>query len=93
MGLQGGGWGGLFLQKGKKGNVKWQSQQQKLVSWSLPARSGPIVTIVRLEVEKAMIVLMSFWVRAQMVANSVDREPGHRHVVRAVLLEVRMAWV
>lgn len=62
-------------------------------SWG---RLRPIVTIIRpnwLEVEKAMIFLISFWVRAQMAANSVDRAPKHRHVVRAVLLEERIGWV
>lgn len=59
-------------------------------------RSSPMVTIMRpswLEVEKAMIFLISFWVRAQMAANSVDRAPKHRHVVKAILFEDRMGWV
>ena len=65
----------------------------KKASWG---RSRPIVTIIRpswLEVEKAMIFLMSFWVRAQVAANSVDRAPRHRHVVRANLFEVKIGWV
>lgn len=50
-------------------------------------RLSPMVTIIRpswLEVEKAMIFLMSFWVRAHVAANRVDRAPKHRHRVRAV---------
>lgn len=31
-----------------------------------------------------MIFLMSFWVRAHVAANNVDRAPRHRHRVRAV---------
>lgn len=34
-----------------------------------------------------MIFLMSFWVRAHVAANRVDRAPRHRHAVRAVWLE------
>lgn len=59
-------------------------------SWG---RSSPMVTIMRpswLEVEKAMIFLISFWVRAQMAANRVDKAPKHRHVVKAILFEVKM---
>ena len=61
----------------------------KKASWG---RSRPIVTIMRpswLEVEKAIIFLMSFWVRAHVAAKSVDRAPRHRHIVRAVLLDDR----
>lgn len=50
-------------------------------------RFRPIVTIINpswLEVEKAIIFLMSFWVRAHVAANSVERAPRHRHRVRAV---------
>lgn len=39
-----------------------------------------------LDVEKAMIFLMSFCVIAHVAANSVDRAPKHRHSVRAVVL-------
>lgn len=45
----------------------------------------PIVTIMRpswLEVEKAIIFLMSFWVMAQMAVNRVVRAPRHKDVVR-----------
>lgn len=55
-------------------------------SWG---RFSPMVTIISpswLDVEKAMIFLMSFWVRAHVAANSVDRAPRHRHKVRAVWL-------
>lgn len=44
----------------------------------------PIVTIIRpswLEVEKATIFLISFWVRAQIAANRVVMAPRHRIVV------------
>lgn len=54
-------------------------------------RFSPMVTIISpswLDVEKAMIFLMSFCVRAQVAANSVDIAPKHRHSVRAVLLLV-----
>lgn len=46
-----------------------------------------MVTIIRpswLDVEKATIFLMSFWVRAHVAVNMVVRAPKHRHVVRAV---------
>lgn len=48
---------------------------------------SPIVTIIRpswLDVEKATIFLMSFWVRAQVAVNRVVRAPRHRQMVRAV---------
>lgn len=47
----------------------------------------PTVTIIRpswLEVEKAMIFLMSFWVRAQMAVKMVVIAPKHRQVDSAV---------
>lgn len=59
-------------------------------------RFNPIVTIIRpnwLEVEKAMIFLMSFWVRAQVAANNVEMAPRHRHRVRAVGLLLSRGWV
>lgn len=59
-------------------------------------RFSPIVTIIRpswLDVEKAMIFLMSFCVRAHVAANSVDRAPRHRHRVRAVWLVASSGWV
>lgn len=52
-----------------------------------------MVTIISpswLDVEKAMIFLMSFCVRAHVAAKSVDRAPRHRHRVRAVGLLVSM---
>lgn len=48
---------------------------------------SPRVTIIRpswLEVEKATIFLMSFWVRAQVAVKRVVRAPRHKQVVRAV---------
>lgn len=54
---------------------------------------SPIVTIIKpswLDVEKAMIFLMSFWVRAQVAVNMVVRAPRHRQVVRAVWLFERI---
>lgn len=54
-------------------------------------RFSPIATIISpswLDVEKAMIFLMSFWVRAHVAANRVDRAPRHRQMVRAVWLVV-----
>lgn len=59
-------------------------------------RLSPMVTIIRpswLEVEKAMIFLMSFWVRAHVAANRVERAPRHRHRVRAVWLLLNSGWV
>lgn len=50
---------------------------------------SPMVTIIRpswLDVEKATIFLMSFWVRAQVAVKSVVRAPRQRQVVRAVWL-------
>ena len=58
-------------------------------------RFSPMVTIISpswLDVEKAMIFLMSFCVRAHVAANSVDIAPRHRHRVRAVLLLVSRGW-
>ena len=55
-----------------------------------------MATIIKpswLDVEKAMIFLMSFWVRAHVAANSVESAPRHRHVVRAVWLLDSMGWV
>lgn len=49
----------------------------------------PIVTIISpswLDVEKATIFLMSFWVRAQVAVNRVVKAPRHKQVVRAVEL-------
>lgn len=49
----------------------------------------PIATIIRpswLDVEKAMIFLMSFWVKAQVAVNRVVREPRQRHTVKMVWL-------
>ena len=46
-----------------------------------------MVTIISpswLEVEKATIFLISFWVRAQVAVNRVVKEPKHKHSVRAV---------
>lgn len=48
---------------------------------------SPRVTIIRpswLEVEKATIFLMSFWVRAQAAVKKVVSAPRHKQVVRAV---------
>lgn len=48
---------------------------------------SPMVTIIKpswLEVEKATIFLISFWVRAQVAVKRVVRAPEHRHSVRAV---------
>lgn len=62
-------------------------------SWG---RFKPIVTIISpswLDVEKAMIFLMSFCVRAQVAANSVDSAPRQRHRVRAVWLVESIGWV
>lgn len=53
----------------------------------------PRVTIIRpswLDVEKAMIFLISFWVRAQIAVNRVVMAPRHSIAVRIVgLFEVR----
>lgn len=65
----------------------------KKASWG---RFSPIVTIMRpswLEVEKAMIFLISFWVRAHVAANRVERAPRQRHRVRAVWLLLNRGWV
>lgn len=59
-------------------------------------RFRPIVTIISpswLEVEKAIIFLMSFWVKAHVAANSVEMAPRHRHRVRAVWLLLNSGWV
>lgn len=49
----------------------------------------PIVTIIKpnwLDVEKAIIFLISFCVSAQVAANRVVRAPNHRQIVRAISL-------
>lgn len=49
----------------------------------------PIVTIIRpswLDVEKATIFLISFWVRAQQAVNRVVSAPRHKQMVSAVWL-------
>lgn len=54
-----------------------------------------MVTIISpswLDVEKAIIFLISFCVRAHVAANSVDVAPKQRHRVRAALLLVSMGW-
>lgn len=59
-------------------------------------RFSPMVTIIRpswLDVEKAMIFLMSFWVRAHVAANREEMAPRHRHVVRTVGLLSNSGWV
>lgn len=48
-----------------------------------------MVTIISpswLDVEKATIFLISFWVRAHVAVNRVVSAPRHRQVVRAVWL-------
>lgn len=68
------------------------------VQMCMKARCGwliPMVTIIRpswLEVEKATIFLMSFWVRAQMAVNRVVMAPRHRVVVWIVLLFSIRGW-
>lgn len=55
-----------------------------------------MVTIMRpswLDVEKAIIFLISFWVRAQKAVNSVVMAPRQRQVERAVLFVVRMGCI
>lgn len=55
----------------------------------------PRVTIIRpswLDVEKATIFLMSFWVRAQIAVNRVVRAPRHNIAVRMVLLFEVRGW-
>lgn len=46
----------------------------------------PMVTIIKpswLDVEKATIFLISFWVRAQVAVNRVVKAPRHRQIVWA----------
>lgn len=55
----------------------------------------PIVTIIRpnwLEVEKAMIFLMSFWASAQIAVNRVVMAPKHSVRVWIVLLFSINGW-
>ena len=42
--------------------------------------------------EKAIIFLMSFWVRAQIAVNNVVRAPRHSIVVKIKLLLVVRGW-
>lgn len=56
---------------------------------------SPIVTIISpswLDVEKATIFLISFWVRAQVAVNSVVRAPRQRQIVSAVPLFSIRGW-
>lgn len=46
-----------------------------------------------LDVEKATIFLMSFWVRAHVAVNRVVRAPRQRQVVRAVWLFSRSGLI
>lgn len=49
-----------------------------------------MVTIISpswLDVEKATIFLISFWVKAHVAVNSVVRAPRHRQMVKAVWLD------
>ena len=55
-----------------------------------------MVTIIKpswLDVEKAMIFLISFWVVAQIAVNRVVKAPRQRQVVRAVLFVESIGWV
>lgn len=55
-----------------------------------------MVTIIRpswLDVEKATIFLMSFWVSAQVAVKRVVRAPKHRQVVKAVWLFSRRGLI
>lgn len=57
---------------------------------------SPIVTIISpnwLDVENAIIFLISFWVRAQVAVNNVVRAPRHRQVVRAMGLFSRSGLI
>lgn len=62
------------------------------------ARCGcpiPIVTIINpswLEVENAMIFLISFWVRAHIAVNSVVMAPKHRVIVCIIVLCSIRGW-
>lgn len=59
-------------------------------------RFSPMVTIMSpswLDVEKAIIFLMSFCVRAHVAANRVERAPRHRQIDRTGGLLVNMGWV
>lgn len=62
----------------------------KKASWGWPS---PIVTIINpswLDVEKATIFLMSFWVKAQVAVNKVVKAPRHKQMVReAGLFSIR----
>lgn len=56
----------------------------------------PIATTMRpswLDVEKAMIFLISFWVRAHVAANAVEIAPRHKQVVKAVWLSLIIGWM
>lgn len=56
----------------------------------------PIATTIRpswLDVEKAIIFLISFWVRAHVAANAVEMAPRHRQVVKAVWLSLIIGWI
>lgn len=55
-----------------------------------------MVTIINpswLDVEKATIFLISFWVRAQVAVNKVVKAPRHRQIVRAVLLDSKSGLI
>lgn len=53
------------------------------------------MTIIRpnwLDVEKATIFLISFWVRAQIAVNNVVTDPRQSIMVKAVLLLEHIGW-
>jgi len=68
-------------------HIKSIALKKAWVQICMKARWGwlmPIVTIIRpswLEVEKATIFLISFWVRAQIAVNRVVIAPKHRVAV------------
>lgn len=57
---------------------------------------NPIATTIRpswLDVEKAIIFLISFCVRAHIAANAVEIAPKHKQVVKAVWLSLIIGWI
>lgn len=68
-------------------HMKSIALKKACVQICINARCGwliPIVTIIRpswLEVENAIIFLISFWVSAQIAVNRVVRAPRHRIAV------------
>lgn len=68
-------------------------QMWRKASWGWSRPMATIISPSWLEVEKAIIFLMSFWVSAQVAVNKVVMAPKQRQVVSAIWLFSRIGLV